>query len=236
MHASFQRSLAARLPGHCRPALRGACLGAIGVASLLASACSSAPHANALVPPAQPTHGVPTTCAGMRQFLASHAMGVPTPILRSGEHRAYQLDLLGPFPEQPTWRPGATMRFAWCADTWQPTTDAHAQPERMTTQFIGPFDSQEATSQVMQKLSPQAATPGGPQYPNVATLGPIAASAPVLTTNTWSNADITVTLQLPSTLKPGFYVGVSRVEMQPGSANGVVEIPESDAIYQISAS
>jgi len=128
------------------------------------------------------------------------------------------------------------MRFFWCADTWQPTTDALAQPERMTIQLIGPFASIEAASQAMQALSPQTPTPGGPSFPNAATLGPIAASAPTLTTTTWSNADIPATLQLPSTLKPGSYICIGLVEALPGSAHGVPTVTgQSLAIYQISA-
>ena len=126
------------------------------------------------------------------------------------------------------------MRFFWCADFAQPTTDAHAQPERLMMQLIGPFDSMGAASQQMQKLAPTAG-PGAPSFPNLATLGPIAASAPTLTTTTWSSADIPVALQLSPTLKPGFYILVSQIEM-PSADGGATLRPESDAIYRVSIS
>lgn len=132
----------------------------------------------------------------------------------------YDLNELGPLPPHSVWQAGATMRFSWCAIPAQTTTDAQAQPERVTLKILGPFDSMGVASQVGENLSSemQMATPGSsPSSSALAALGPVAASAPALTTDTWSDADLSTTLQLPSTPKTAFYVFLAQDEALSGS-------------------
>lgn len=232
MRGSFWRPLTPRLSPYRPPwrfAVHAACLSALGVACVLVGVCGQVtpPKASASV---QPTRADPTaSCDGMRQLLTSHN-AAPTPTMPPGGHWAYTIQELGPLPRQTTWPAGATLRFSFCAMRAQTTTDPQAQAERITTQLLGPFATLAAASQAMNALNTQAQAASNSTPTASATPGPVAVSAPTLTTNTLAGVDVSTTLKLPTTPRTGYYVYVTRVA-SPGAGTRVED--ESFGIIQL---
>jgi hypothetical protein len=134
------------------------------------------------------------TCAAVRVFAPTQSPG------QQG-HQTFQRVVLGPLPSQRTWRPRSSMHFTWCAVPGSYTTAAVANPERLSAQLVGPFHTKAAGIAAEQALvfSPSTSMPSA--APNITTI-----TAPSLQTTTWEGADVSVTLALPNTAAPGYYV------------------------------
>lgn len=192
--------------------LRMVSLWALCGLSLFAASCGRSGSSSATVP------RLPSaTCAAVR---AAATTPLPTPAgsLAHG-HPTFTLSMLGPLPLQKIWHPGATMRFLWCAVAG-PMTDA-PQPAAvvLTAQVAGPFPSfAAATAAERTHLGPGSGAPPAARP----AVGPVVASTLPLHTDTWTGADPTATLSLPTTLAPGFYLfeTAEQVAPEPGSSSG----------------
>jgi len=157
----------------------------------------------------------------------------PSPQIGAGQHWTYQMTESGPQPMRDVWTPGKTMSFIWCAIPHGVTSDTQAQPEGLTALVIGPFASRSEAQQASQQLGPGDAGTGVPVGPTGVPAGPVVASAQALKTDTWTYADKASSLQLPYSMKPGFYVVYAQVEILPSAVSeggggttesGVVEV------------
>ncbi len=220
MRGSFWRSLADLLPAHWLFAFRGVSLCALCAACILASGCSLAlPFGSPSVSsPPTPANALPA-CDSARQTFTAMTKATPSPQIGAGQHRTYQMTESGPQPMRDVWTPGETMSFFWCAIPNGVTSDIQAQPEGLTALVIGPFASRSEAQQASQQLGPGDTGTGVPVGPAGAPVGPIVASAQTLKTDTWTYADKASSLQLPYTMKPGFYVYYAQVEILPSSVS-----------------
>jgi hypothetical protein len=186
--------------GTCRPVLL---LSAI--CSLLLLAGCGAPGASVPGPSATAaSHRLSSaTCPAARAAMARPS--APLPTAPTGAHLSYSLLALGPLPPQLVYHPGATVRFTWCALPDLDQVSAQPVSETLTAGFIGPFSTRAAVTADRLPPSPPPSLSSRPpnRFPPP---GPIVASTTPIHTTTWSGADDSALLTLPTTLAPGYYI------------------------------
>jgi hypothetical protein len=105
-----------------------------------------------------------------------------------------------PTPDTDTWHPSDHMRLRWQARPDSTTIDDRPAQIIIRAQIIGPFVSVKA-------INNSITTDG------VSVEGPLAAEIKPIYTDNWTNQTYTETLNLPSTLKMGYYVLVQSVHV-----------------------
>lgn len=132
---------------------------------------------------------------------------VPPP---TSGHPSYARTPCGPVPLKVVWHPGETVQYQWRATLLNPQPDGGNAPVLLTFDVFGPYPSYAAAEAAQHRLGttnahpfldPTANPPSTPTFPS-----PPVASASPIHTDTWSAQTYTTTLQLPTTLTPGYYV------------------------------
>lgn len=139
-------------------------------------------------------------------------------------HLVYQRVAVGPLPTQTTWRAGQTLKYAWCVSPTTPEHDVGDAQEALTLTLYGPYP----TSTAAQSAAAQPAN----LPPSIATSQPI-------TTDTWSATVFTSTLQLPSSLVPGYYLVFTGVTLGNTTGQGpngaIAPTSEQSQIIQVAS-
>lgn len=139
-------------------------------------------------------------------------------------HLVYQRVAMGPLPTQTTWQPGQTLRFQWCVAPTSPTHDVGDAQEALTLTLYGPYATSAAA---------QAAVSQPENLPP-----PLTNSQPI-TTDTWSATMLTSTLQLPTSLVPGYYIVVAGVTLGnttgQGSNGAIAPTSQQTQVIQVAS-